>query len=114
MQTIPPCWMETNQFSSIDAGDANREALMGDARKQLMEDVVDVAAAACFPAIILDLRNGVPTDTLARFLAPVIELCGSLRLGMRVVGDEQVRQAMQATLEGDVVSVFKDVTEAQA
>ncbi|MBT6176754.1 MAG: response regulator [Deltaproteobacteria bacterium] len=101
-------------FQQIEVGDANPEALMADVRKQLMENVKEVASAACFACVILDLRNGLPTDTLGRFLAPVIELCGALRIGMKVVGDEKVQQAMQATLEGDLVSVVSDLAEAKS
>ena len=101
-------------FEKVEIGDANPEALMADVRKQLMENVKEVAAAACFSCVILDLRDGLPTDTLGRFLAPVIELCSSLRVGIKVVGDDKVRQAMQATLEGDVVSVVSDLAEAKS
>ena len=101
-------------FQQIEVGDSNPEALMADVRKQLMDNVKEVAAAACFGFVILDLRNGLPTDTLGRFLAPVIEACGALRIGMKVVGDEKVQQAMQATLEGDVVSVVSDLAEAKS
>ena len=95
-------------------GDSNRETLMAEVRKQLCEQVVRVASAACFPAVILDLREGVPTDTLGRLLAPVIELCGTMRLEMRVVGDVKVQQALQATLKDEVVTVFKDLAAASA
>jgi len=101
-------------FQNIDVGDKNPEAFMAEVRKQLVENVKEVAAAACFTAVILDLREGLPTDTLGRFLAPVIELCGALRIGLKVVGNDQVRQAMQATLGGDVVSVVADLAEAKS
>lgn len=101
-------------FQNIDVGDKNPEAFMAEVRKQLVDNVKEVASAACFTAVILDLREGLPTDTLGRFLAPVIELCGALRIGLKVVGDDRVRQAMQATLEGDVVSVVADLAEAKS
>ena len=54
------------------------------------------------------------TDRLGRLLAPVIEQCGALRIEMKVVGDEQIGQALQATLEGDVVTVVPDLAQAKS
>ncbi len=101
-------------FISVEDSEDNPETVMSELRNQLMAKVKDVAAAACFSAVILDLRDDVATDRLGRLLAPVIELCGSLRIEMKVVGDEKIGQALQATLEGDVVTVFADLAQAKA
>ncbi|MEC9464809.1 MAG: response regulator [Myxococcota bacterium] len=96
----------------IEFGDTNRETVLGEAREQLLEEINKVAAAACFPAVVLDLGGYVPLDALARFVGPVIERCGKLRLQLKVVGDESVSQALAATLEKDSVSVVASVGDA--
>ena len=101
-------------FNPVEDSEDNPETVMTELRKQLIEKVMDVAAAACFGSVILDLRDNVATDRLGRLLAPVIELCASLRIEMKVVGDDKIGQALQATLEGDVVTVVADLAQAKS
>ena len=96
----------------LEFGDTNRETVLGEAREQLLEEINKVAAAACFPAAVLELGGHVPLDALARFLGPVIEHCAKLRLQLKVVGDDAVSQALAATLEKESVTVVASVGDA--
>ena len=92
--------------------DNDREKELQRFRELTRKGLERVASTANYFSAVMVLENRVPIELIGRLMPQALDHCSDLRMELRVIGGEEVKKAIIASVGPDEVGIYADIDSA--
>ena len=92
--------------------DNDREKELQRFRELTRKGLERVASTANYFSAAMVLENRVPIELIGRLMPQALDHCSDLRMELRVIGGDEVKKAVIASVGPDEVGIYPDIDSA--